>query len=79
MQRVHTKASTPVFTGLFHQSVSHVCSTKLSTLNFSKLKLKLAKTRYRTSIRGLTICNDFNEHYLKKNEKTPFFKVKMKP
>ena len=76
MQRVHTKASTSVFTGRFHQSVSHLYSTKLSTLNFSKLKLKLAKTKYRTSIRGLTIWNDFNEHYLKKNEKLLFSKLK---
>ena len=40
--------------------------------------LKLTKTKYRISIRGPTIWNDFVEDSLKSIEKTPFFKVKMK-
>ena len=77
MHRVHTKASPPVFTGDF-QRISHLYSTRSSTLNFSKPKLKLTKTKYRISIRGPAIWNDFIEDCLKSIEKTPFFKVKMK-
>ena len=40
--------------------------------------LKLTKTKYRISIRGPTIWNDFVEDSLKSIEKTLFFKVKMK-
>ena len=76
MHRVHTKTSPPVFTGSF-QSISHLYSTRSSTLNFSKPKLKLTKTNYRNSIRGQAIWNDFVEDCLKSIEKTPFFKVKM--
>ena len=53
-------------------------STRSSTLNFSKPKLKLTKTKYRISVRGPTVCNNFVEDCLKSIEKTPFFKVKMK-
>ena len=77
MHRVHTKTSPPVFTGSFHR-ISHLYSTRSSTLNFSKPKLKLTKTTYRISIRGPAICNHFVENCLKSIEKTPFFKVKMK-
>ena len=77
MHSVHTKTSPSVFTGRFWR-ISHLHSTKSSTLNFSKPKLKISKTKYRISIRGLTIWNDFDEDCLKSIEKTPFFKVKMK-
>ena len=77
MHRVHTKTIPPVFTGSF-QRISHLYSTRLSTLNFSKPKLKLTNTKYRISIRGLAIWNDFVENCLKSIEKIPFFKVKMK-
>ena len=77
MHRVHTKAYPPVFTGSF-QKISHLYSTRSSTLNFSKPKLKLTKTKNRISIRGPAIWNDFVEDCLKSIEKTPFFKVKMK-
>ena len=77
MQRVHTKTSLPVFTGSF-QRISHLYSTRSSTLNFSKPKLKLTKTKYRLSIRGPAIWNDFAVDCLKGIEKTSFFKVKMK-
>ena len=76
MNRVHTRASPPVFTGSF-QRISHLYSTRSSTLNFSKPKLKL-KTKYRISIRVPAIWNDFVEDCLKSIEKTPFFKVKIK-
>ena len=77
MHRVHTRTSPPVFTGTF-QRIYHLYSTRLSTLNFSKPKLKLTKTKYRISIRGPTIWNDFVEDCLKSIEKAPFFKVKRK-
>ena len=77
MRRVHTKTSPSVFTGSF-QRISHLYSTRSSTLNLSKPKLKLTKTKYRISIRGPTTWNDFVEDCLKSIEKTPFFKVKMK-
>ena len=77
MHRVHTKTSPPAFNGSF-QRISHLYSTRSSTLNFSKPKLKPTKTRYRISIRGPAIWNDFVEVGLKSVEKTPFFKVKMK-
>ena len=77
MHRVHTKTSPPVFSGSF-QKISHLYSTRSSTLNFSKPKLKLTKPKYRISIRGPAIWNDFVEDCLKSIEKTPFFKVKMK-
>ena len=77
MHRVHTKTSPPVFTRSF-QRISHLYSTRSSTLNFSKPKLKLTKTKYRTSIRDPVIWNDFVEDCLKSIEKTLFFKVKMK-
>ena len=76
IHRVHTKTSPPVFTGSF-QKISYLYSTRSSTLNFSKPKLKLTKTKYRISIRGPTKWNDFVEDCLKSIEKTPFFKVKM--
>ena len=50
MQRTHTKRSPPVFTGSF-QRISHLYSTRSSTLNFSKPQLKLTKSKYRISIR----------------------------
>ena len=89
MHRVHTKTSPLICTGSF-QRISHLYSTgsstrnfskpklKPSTRNFSKPKLKLTKTKYRISIRGPAIWNDFVEDCLKSAEKTHFFKVKMK-
>ena len=77
MHNVHTKASPPVFTGSF-QRISQLYSTRSSTLNFSKLKLKPTKSKYRISIKVPAIWNDFVEDCLKSIEKTPFFKVKMK-
>ena len=77
MHRVHTKRSPPIFTGSF-QRISHLYSTRSSTLNFSKPKLKLTETNYRISIRGPAIWNDFIEDCLKSIEKTPFFKVKIR-
>ena len=76
MHRVHTKTS-PVFTGRF-QNIFHLYSTRSPILNFSKPKLKLTKTKYRISIRGPKIWNDFVEDCLKSIKKTSFFKVKMK-
>ena len=77
MDRVHTKTSPPAFAGSF-QRISRLHSTRLSALNFSKSKLKLTKTKYRISIRGPAIWNDFVEDCLKSIEKTSFFKVEMK-
>ena len=77
MHRGHTKTSPPVFSGSFPR-ISHLYFTRLSTLNFSKPKLKLTKTKYRISIRGPAIWNDFVEDCLKSIDKTPFFKVKIK-
>ena len=57
MHRVHTKASPPVFTGNI-QRISHLYSTRSSTLNLLKSKLKLTKTKYRISIRGPAIWNE---------------------
>ena len=68
MHRVHTKTYPPVFTGSF-QRISRL---------YSKPKLKLTKAKYRISIRGPAIWNDFVENCLKSIEKTIFFKVKMK-
>ena len=70
MRRVHTKHLL-----LFS---SHLYSTRLSTLNFSKPKLKLTKTKYKISIRDPAIWDDFVEDCLKNTEKTPFSKAKMK-
>ena len=77
LQRVHTKVSPPVFTGSF-QWISHLYSTRSSTLNFSKPKLKLTKLKYRILIRDPAIWNDFVQDCLKSIEKTTFLKVKMK-
>ena len=76
MHRVHSKASTPVFTGSLPK-VSHLHSTTLSTLNFSKPKLKLIKNKYKISVRSLAIWNDFVEYCLKCIVKNPFFKIKI--
>ena len=71
VHRVHAKTFLlPVFTGRF-QKISHLFSTRSSTLNFLKPKLKLSKTKYRISIRGPTILYDFVEDCLKSIEKTP--------
>ena len=75
MHRVHTKTPPPVFTRSF-QRISHLYSTRSPTLNFSKPKLKLTKTKYRSSIMGPPIWNDFVEDRLKSIEKTPFLKSK---
>ena len=72
MHRVHTKTSPSVFTGSF-QMISHLYSTRSLTLNFSKPKLKLTKTKYRISIRDPAIWNDFVEDCLKSIEKKSFF------
>ena len=77
MHRVHSKASTPVFTGSLPK-VSHLHSTTLSTLNFSKPKLKLIKNKYKISVRSLAIWNDFVEDCLKCIVKDPFFKIKIR-
>ena len=50
MHRVHTKTSPLNFTGSF-QRISRLYSTRSSTLNFSKPKLKLTKTKYSISRR----------------------------
>ena len=68
MRRVHTKTSPPVF----------ISSAFYKTLNFSKPKLKLTKTKYKISIRDPAIWDDFVEDCLKSTEKTPFSEVKMK-
>ena len=39
LHSVHTKPSAPVFTGSY-QKISHLYSTRLSTLKFSKPQLK---------------------------------------
>ena len=77
MYRVHTKISRSVFTGSF-QRISHLYSTTSSTWNFSKPKLELTETKYKISIRGPTIWNDFAKGCLKSTEKYSFFKVKIK-
>ena len=43
------------------------------------MKLKLTKTKHRISTSGLKIWNDFVQDCLKSIEKSPFYKVKMKP
>ena len=58
MHRVYTKTSPPVFTGRF-QMISHLYSTRSSTLNFSKPKFKLIKTKYRISIWSPTNMESF--------------------
>ena len=60
MHQVHTKASPPVFMESF-QRISHLHSVRSSTLNFSKPTLKLTKAKYRISMRGPGIWNDFVE------------------
>ena len=77
MNKVHAKTSLPVFTGSF-QRISHLNSTRSSTFNFSKPKLKLAKIKCRISIRSTAIWNDIDEDCLKSTEKSPFLKDKMK-
>ena len=77
MHRVHTKTSPLVFTGSF-QRICHLYSTRSSTLNFSKPKLKLTKIRCRISISGPAIWNDFVKDCLKSIEKPPFLKVNLK-
>ena len=76
VHRVHTKTS-PVFAGSF-QRIFHLYSTRSSSLNFSKPKLKLTKTKDRISTTRSAIWNDFVEDCFKSIEKTPFFKVKIK-
>ena len=71
MHRIHTKTSPPAFTGSF-QRISHLYSTRSSTLNFSKPKLKLTKNKYRISIRSPVIRNDFVEDCLKSIRKLLF-------
>ena len=77
MHRAHTKVSLPVFTEHF-QKISPLCSIRSSTLNFSKPRLKLTKTKYRISFDPPTIRYDFVKDCLKSIAKTRFFKVKMK-
>ena len=77
MHRVLTKTSPSVFAGSI-ETIFHLYSTRSSTSNFSKPKLKLTKTKYRISIRVSAIWNNFVKDCLKSIEKTPFFKVKMK-
>ena len=77
IHRVHTKTSPLVFTGSF-QRICHLYSTRSSTLNFSKPKLKLTKIRCRISISGPAIWNDFVKDCLKSIEKPPFLKVNLK-
>ena len=74
---LHTKTSPPVFTSSF-QMISHLYYTRSSTLNFSKPKLNLTKTKSRISVRSPAIWNDFVKDCLKSIEKTPFSKLKMK-
>ena len=71
MHRIHTKTSPPAFTGSF-QRISHLYSTRSSTLNFSKPKLKLTKNKYRISIRSPVIWNDFVENCLRNIRKLLF-------
>ena len=60
MHEVYSKASTPVFIRRF-QKFSHLHSTRPSILDFSNTKLKLTKSKYRISVRGPIIWNDFVE------------------
>ena len=77
MHRAHTKISPPVFTGQFER-ISFIYSIRSPTLNLSKIKLKLTKTKYIISIGPPTMWYDFVKDCLKSIAKTPFFKVKMK-
>ena len=74
MHRVHTKTC-------FHWKLLEDFSSvfcKIVNFDFSKPKLKLTKTKNRTTRRDPAIWNDFVEDRLKSIEKTPFFKVNMK-
>ena len=73
MHRVLTITSAPVFTRSF-QRICYLYSARSSILNFSKSKLKLTKTKYRSPIRGPVIWNDFVKECLKSILKNPFFK-----
>ena len=72
MHKFHTKIYPLVFTGSFKR-ISHLYYSRSSTLNFSKPKLKLTKTKYKISIRGPAVWNDFVEDCLKSVEKLLIF------
>ena len=77
MHKVNSEAAPPAFRERF-QKVSPSYPTHFSKFNYKLPKVILNKSRFRISIRGPKIWNNFLSDFEKKIESHPLFKLKVK-
>ena len=77
MHKIKTGTDPEAFHTTFKMS-SHSYPTRLSSVNYSKLKTSLRKSRFRISVRGPAIWNNFVANTEKELESSFLFKSKVK-
>ena len=77
MHKINTKTAPYTFTQHF-QRIVHKYPTKYSNSNYKKPKVKLAKTKFRISIRGPSIWNNFISKSEKEIKSLLLFKSRVK-
>ena len=77
MHKIKTGAGPAAFHATFKMP-SHSHPTRFSIVNYSKPKTRLRKSRFRISIRGPTIWNNFVTNTEKELESSSLFKSKVK-
>ena len=77
MHQISTKFSTSVFLSKF-QKPSHLYPTRFSNVNYIKPTYKLNKCKFRISVRGPYLWNEFLTQTEKEIESTSTFKILVK-
>ena len=77
MCKIKTGTGPAVFHIIFKMP-SHSYPTRFSSVNYSKPKTRLRKSRFRISIRGPATCNNFVTNTKKELESSSLFKSKVK-
>ena len=77
MHKIKTGTGPKVFHTDFKKTY-HSYPTRFSNVNYSKLKPRLRKSRFRISIRGAAIWNSFVANEDKELESSSLFKAKVK-
>ena len=77
MHKIRIGSGPPAFSNTFEMP-SHSYPTRFSNANYRKPKTKFRKSRFRISIRGPTVWNDFVGNTEKELESSSLFKAKVK-
>ena len=77
MHKIKTGTDPAAFHTTFKMS-SHSYPTRFSSISYSKPKTRLRKSKFRISVRGPPLWNNFVGNIEKKLESTSFFKSKVK-